>query len=157
MVRGRDEKVGRRGRRIMTITGVGRRALRDWMARDVASGVPLESEALLRVFFAAWGSLDDLERALSRVAADAEELLDVARGVGEDYIAGTGTAQEHAHVRAMMHELLSAYGLLLRRWSNAQLEAVSSWDSLRPADRQRLANERFRQSMQKLGRRPKAS
>lgn len=153
LLRGRDEKVGRRVRRIMTVTAAGRHALRQWMAREVVAGIPLESEALLRVFFASWGSLADLRRALARVAADAAQLLDVAKEVGEAYLAGSGTAQEHAHLRAMIHELLSGYGLLLQKWSNEQLKEISSWRDLHPVGSQRLANKKFQRSMHKLGRR----
>jgi PadR family transcriptional regulator, regulatory protein AphA len=150
LIRGRDERVGRRVRRIMTATPAGRRALRDWISRDVAAGIPLESEALLRVFFATLGTVDDLRRALKQVQADADDLLEIARNIGAAYLDGRGTAQEQAHTRAMIHELLSGYALLLSQWSSRQLTEIADWKDMRPATKARRAKASFEATMKRL-------
>ena len=63
---------GRRARSVYRITPAGRRALRRWL------GLPpqpptLEFEAMVKVFFADGGSLEDLHRTLESVAHAAEE------------------------------------------------------------------------------------
>jgi PadR family transcriptional regulator, regulatory protein AphA len=151
LIRGRDEAVGRRVRRIMTVTAAGRRALREWIGRDVIAGIPLESEALLRVFFASWGSVADLRRALLQVQADSQAMLDVARSVGAAYLRGAGPAPDQLHIRAMTHELLSGYALLLSQWSASQLREISTWKNLKAQDKRERAKRRFEASMKKLG------
>jgi PadR family transcriptional regulator, regulatory protein AphA len=145
-----EHAVGRRARRVMTITPAGRDALGRWLKKPVASGIAIESEALLRVFFATLGSVDDLRRALHQVNAEAQGLLDVAADIGEAYLAGGGTAPEQLPVRAMMHEILTRYGLLLRDWSAAQLNATAAWRDLDPAGKQRQARAHFSRTMAEL-------
>lgn len=152
LVEGRTRSVGRRRRRVMRITGAGRRALRAWVSGPVTAGIALESEALLRIFFGALGSIDDLRRAIERTHADAGEMLGIAYEVGLAYLAGTGPAPEQAHVRAMMHELLSEYALLLRGWSSAQLELVSTWRDVDLAGKGKRARAKFATTMRQLER-----
>ena len=152
LIEGRDENVGRRVRRIMTVTGAGRLALREWIAADVAAGIPLESEALLRVFFASWGSVDDLRRALTRVQADAREMLEVAQSVGFAYLEGAGSAPDQAPARAMIHELLAGYALLLAEWSTTQLRETATWKDLRAEDKKSRARRKFAATMRRLRR-----
>ncbi|MBI3199364.1 MAG: PadR family transcriptional regulator [Rhodospirillales bacterium] len=150
LVVGRDERAGRRLRRVMTATTVGREALRNWVSRDVAPGVSIGSEALLRVFFASWGTVDDLRRAIAQVQEDARKLLETAEAVGADYLGGAGTAPEQLHTRAMIHELLSGYALLLTRWSGDQMKEISSWKDLSPHGKRQRARRRFSISMKRL-------
>ena len=157
LVRGREERVGRRVRRIMAVTPAGRSLLRDWLASQVVPGIPQESEALLRVFFARWGSVDDLRRALTQVRADANDLAELAEDVGETYLANKAIAQQQAHVRAMIHELLSDYALLLARWSDKQLQEISTWKNLSPAGKQGRARKTFDATMKRLASRAKAN
>ena len=63
---------GRRARSVYRITPAGRRALRTWLG--LPSQPPtLEFEAMVKVFFADSGSLEDLHRTLESVAHAAEE------------------------------------------------------------------------------------
>lgn len=150
LIKGKAESVGRRVRRIMSVTGAGRRALREWIAQDVAAGIPLESEALLRVFFASWGSVEDLRRALTQVQADAHAMLEVAEAVGAAYLDGAGPAPDQPHTRAMIHELLAGYALLLDRWSAAQLQESASWKDLQETGKRDNARRKFAASMKRL-------
>jgi PadR family transcriptional regulator, regulatory protein AphA len=143
--------VGRRTRSILRITATGRAALRRWLARPVQGGIALHSEALLRVFFATLGSVDDLRRALEQVRDDANELLGVAQSVGAQYLAGAGSAPEQAHVRAMIHELLGGYATWLATWSTQNLHTLDGWSDLAADDKRRAALERFAQTQRRLG------
>src|SRR5579864_1514626 len=59
LVKGKEERVGRRPRTLYRITPEGRKALRSWLGAPSAP-LSIESEALLRVFFAEQGSLENL-------------------------------------------------------------------------------------------------
>lgn len=139
--------VGQRTRSILHITAAGRAAVDRRLGRPIEAGIALHSEALLRVFFATLGSVDDLRTALEQVRAEAEELLEVGRGVGEQYLAGAGSAPEQAHVRAMVHELLIGYGRLLSGWSAQNLKKVARWNDLEGADKRRAAMAQFSRTL----------
>jgi DNA-binding PadR family transcriptional regulator len=144
LIQARSASTGRRARRVMSITANGRRALRDWLAGPVSPGIPMESEALLRVVFGAFGAREDLLRALQQVRSEADDLLNLARAIGQEYVAGGGTAPEQAHLRALVHHLLSRYALLLRDWSGEAHATVQGWRDLEIDDKRRWAAERFR-------------
>src|SRR4051794_21714115 len=60
-----EERTGNRPRTVYTITAAGRRALRRWLGEPPAPPA-LEFEAMVKVFFADAGSLDQLRTTLER-------------------------------------------------------------------------------------------
>lgn len=139
--------VGRRTRSVLSITATGREAVRQWLNRGIEPGIALQSEALLRIFFATLGSVDDLRRALEQIRSEAAELLLVAGSVGEQYLQGGGSAPEQAHVRAMTHELLSGYAEWLLNWSTQNLNAVARWSDLDGQDKRNSAMKHFARTL----------
>lgn len=146
----RAETVGRRARRVMSVTARGRAALGAWLAGPVTPGIAMESEAVLRVFFGALGARDDLLRALDQVRAEAEELLTVASEIGHAYLDGAGPAPEQIHLRAMAHSLLTDYALLLRDWASDAQATASAWRDLDVADKQAAAARTIRATLHRL-------
>src|SRR5919202_1122144 len=68
------EFTGQRPRTVYRITDAGREALRDWLGEPAAPH-SVESEALLKVFFADAGSLEQLVATLDRTEAEAADRL----------------------------------------------------------------------------------
>jgi len=125
----RPERTGRRPRTVYSITAEGRSALREWLARNSAP-LTLESEALVRVFFAEQGSLDDLRQAIRSVRDEAVATeLAVAQMV-DTYAGDGGPFPERLHVIALMGKLLHSHREALRRWAEWAEAEIASWDGV---------------------------
>lgn len=157
LLRGARESVGRRPRRIMRVTAAGHAAIAAWMRQPAAQGIPIESEALMRVFFAPLGSVADFHRTLTQLRSEALELMDVAVRIGEAYLAGAGTEPSHAPVRALMHRLLARHAMLVEEWASDCLDTTASWRDFKPAGKRRQAMTRFAATNAELKSRGRAS
>lgn len=117
-----------RTRNRYTISAAGRRALRDWL--DSPPGpTNLDSEALLRLWFADAGTPDQLARSLRAAAEEARAAVDRVVEVFGHYLADAGNFPERAHLNALAGELLAdMFGLLDIRFSRMATE-VEQWDS----------------------------
>jgi len=69
-----EQHTGKRPRTVYAITPAGRGALRDWLD-EPAAPPSLEFEAMVKVFFADGGTIDQLRTTLDRVRTSAEERL----------------------------------------------------------------------------------
>jgi PadR family transcriptional regulator AphA len=128
LARARQELVGRRPRTTYRITAAGRRALRAWLGGDSAP-LTIESEALLRVFFAEHGTVDDLRRAVRTIREEAvcteQEVAEMVRAYETD----GGPFPDRLHVIALMGKLLNAHRQAMVRWADWAEEEVSTWTS----------------------------
>src|SRR5256714_5669309 len=79
---------GRRSRTEYAITAKGRKALRAWLGEPSAPP-RLESEALLRLFFAEHGTKEGLLATLTELEAHARALREQAVAQAAEYLAGT--------------------------------------------------------------------
>jgi PadR family transcriptional regulator AphA len=129
LARAKNEPTGRRPRTVYAITAQGRRALREWLSRPSAP-LSLESEALVRVFFAEQGTLDDLRRTIRGVR---EEAAATERAVAEmvrEYDSDGGLFPDRLHVIALMGKLLHAHRQALRHWADWAEAEIASWDAV---------------------------
>ncbi len=128
-VRTSTERRSGRGAQTRTryrITAAGRRELRRWLATPPRATV-LESESLLRVLLADLGSVDDLRRALQRMAADADEIFATGRVIADEYLSGTAPFQDDVHVRALVFDFLVGYAAHAADWSRRASAHVDAW------------------------------
>ncbi len=126
---GTQEAAGpERTRNRYTITAAGRDALRDWL--DSPPGpTNLDSEALLRIWFADAGKPEQLAQSLRAAADEARAAVDRVVEVFGIYLADQGGFPQRAHLNAMAGELLAdMFGLLEIRFSRMANEA-EQWDS----------------------------
>ena len=120
---------GRRARSVYRITPAGRRALRTWLG--LPSQPPtLEFEAMVKVFFADSGSLEDLHGTLESVAHAAEErrleLIEMIEATDD----ATAEFGRRLHVNALALRFHLDYEALLARWAAwARSESVA-WPSV---------------------------
>jgi PadR family transcriptional regulator, regulatory protein AphA len=120
--------VGRRPRTTYSITDAGRRELREWLASAPRPSA-LSCEPLLRVFLADLSTREELDAALARIRADAEEILSVGRVVGPEYLEGRAPFQDQVHVRALVFDFLTSHALMLRAWADRAEAAIDAWPS----------------------------
>jgi DNA-binding PadR family transcriptional regulator len=130
--------VGRRQRTTYSITAKGRRALSDWLAAPVSSGPLLEFEGLLRIFLAPFGTRSDMQSTLALVREQIQGLLDLSRGIREEYLNDRAPFQHYAPTRAMIHDFLTSFGLLVAGWAERSLREVERWETM-PEQRQMAA------------------
>ncbi len=128
LARARQELIGRRPRTTYSITPAGRKALRAWLGQESAP-LTIESEALLRVFFAEHGSVQDLQRAIRSIREEAmrteREVADLVRGYETD----GGPFPDRLHVIALMGKLLHSHRQALIGWAGWAAEQVAPWSS----------------------------
>jgi PadR family transcriptional regulator AphA len=124
--RQRRETIGQRPRTSYAITAAGRRRLARWLATPPRP-TTLECEPLLRVMLADLGDHEHARAAVAQVRADAEAILEVARVVGDEYVAGTAPFQDHVAARSLVFDFLAQHALMLRDWAERADAAMDGW------------------------------
>src|SRR3712207_5281433 len=100
----RQEFTGQRPRTVYEITDAGRAALRDWLGEPPAPPAT-EFEALLKVFFADGGSLEQLDATLALAEATSTDRLRELRGMAEQALAGDTAYPQRRHITAVALQL----------------------------------------------------
>lgn len=123
-----SEPTGKRSRTVYSITAAGREALAIWMGRSSAP-MKLESESLVRLFFADAGTIDDMRRTLVELAAEtrtrAAELHDKLRAFDDpDY-----PFPERRHVNALNIQFQIVHHAAVAEWCGWALTQIESWAS----------------------------
>lgn len=123
------EPTGARPRTVYRITANGRGALRTWLGESSAPP-KLESEALVRVFFADAGDLDQLRATIDRMAATAREQLDqldalIAAADDPDYaFAG------RRHINAIAIRFQRDYHHMIAAWAEWANDQTAAWTDI---------------------------
>ena len=124
---------GERKRTVYSITPRGADALRDWLADDPAPQ-RVESEAAVRILFGHLGTKDDLQAAIARVAADADEWITEVSEVADVYARGDGPFPERIHVNALLATLMIEQARTASRWATWAATEVEGWTDPATAD-----------------------
>jgi PadR family transcriptional regulator, regulatory protein AphA len=129
----RQERTGERRRTVYRITPQGRKALREWL--DAPGGeMRLESEPLLKIFFADQGSKVDLLDTLRAMGAAAEAQQATLRRMAEEYRAGDGPFPERLAVGVLALGLVWQHLEATIAWSRRAVEAVGTWQKPGPGE-----------------------
>jgi DNA-binding PadR family transcriptional regulator len=131
----RKESSGERPRTVYSITEAGRDALAGWLASP-SSPQRYESEALLKVFFAENGTLDDMLAAIRALRDDAVTQLEHWLDLAERYEAGEGQYPHRFAQSALVARLLGEQQAATVRWADWAAEVVSRWGVPSRADAQ---------------------
>ena len=126
LAKARTDRTGLRSRTVYAITPRGRRELRAWLAAP-GQGPVLESEQLLKVFFAEQGSTEDLRRTLADAAEWARTRSAASFEVGAAYARGEGAFPERLQVLQLTSRFLTDFYALVGEWAAWADEVVSSW------------------------------
>jgi PadR family transcriptional regulator, regulatory protein AphA len=129
LARASAEPVGRRRRTVYQITPAGRRALAAWLAAPAAPGpaIVMESEHLLKLFYADHGSRDDLLATLADLKRWVESDLVEHSAVARSYLLGQGAFPERAAVITVGGKLLFDLSLAVQNWADWALKLVRGW------------------------------
>jgi PadR family transcriptional regulator, regulatory protein AphA len=131
LVTGAVQTVGRR-RTVYTITDDGRRELGRWLSRP-GEGPVLESEQLLKVFFAEHGTKQDLLATLADVRAWGEQRAAEDAAIARGYLAGQGPFQARAAQLALVGRYSADLAEMNRRWAEWATAVVEQWPEELPA------------------------
>lgn len=123
-----EETVGKRRRTRYAITAPGRAALGEWLGTAPAAPL-LEIEALLRVFFADQGSVEQLIGSLHALRDQARALDDQGRALMTEIASDGGPFPERTHLFLPLAELYHDLLTLLADWSERTLAEVQTWES----------------------------
>jgi DNA-binding PadR family transcriptional regulator len=127
------EQTGERHRTVYRITPRGRTALRGWLGAP-GGEVRLESEPLLKVFFADQGSKADLIDTLRAMGRAAEAQQATLRRMAEEYRAGCGPFPERLAVSVLALALVWEHLEATVAWSRSAVEAVETWRKPGPGE-----------------------
>lgn len=117
---------GRRSRTEYAITAKGRKALRAWLGEPSAPP-RLESEALLRLFFADHGTKEDLLATLTELEEQALALRRQAVEQGAEYLVGTAPFPERLHILALVGRFTLDHTALVAEWARWARAEVERW------------------------------
>jgi DNA-binding PadR family transcriptional regulator len=124
-----EDSVGKRPRTVYTITPAGRRALASWLGTP-SNGMALESEHLVKLFFADHGDTADALATVGAARAWAEEQLQEFAGVSRDYLEGEGPFPERAAVNVIGARFLVDFYATVVEWADWAESVMQDW----PAD-----------------------
>jgi DNA-binding PadR family transcriptional regulator len=126
--RAREERVGDRPRTVYSITPKGRRALAEWL-KQPSAGIVLESEHLLKIFFAENGTREDALATLADARAWAEERNSGNLEAGRAYLAGEAPFQERAAQTLLVGRFITDFYKLVADWADWATDLVEQWPS----------------------------
>jgi DNA-binding PadR family transcriptional regulator len=118
------ESTGKRPRTVYAITQAGRRELRSWLDEPAAAR-STEFEAMVKVFFADAGELDQLQTTLERVEEEAKERV---RALA-DMAGRPPLFAERVHLSALTLRLQLDQERAVLEWAAWAREQVAQWRS----------------------------
>jgi DNA-binding PadR family transcriptional regulator len=126
LVKATADTVGRRPRTVYRITAKGRRALKAWLDTP---GEPtrLESEQLLKLFFAEHGTTDQARATVAAIAAWATEHAEENTAVARSYLDGTGPFPERAAVLTVVGKLMTDFVDTIANWADWAATVLDEW------------------------------
>ena len=119
------EATGKRPRPVYDITGPGRDELRRWLDAPSAPRTS-EFEAMIKVFFADAGTIDQLRTTLRRINEEASERIE-RLGELTATVAVEPTFPERLHLNALCVRLQLEQELGVLRWAAWAEEQVAHW------------------------------
>jgi PadR family transcriptional regulator, regulatory protein AphA len=129
----RHEQTGERRRTVYRITPLGRKALRAWL--DAPGGeVRLESEPLLKVFFADQGTKSGLLDTIRAVGAAAEQQQSALRRMAQEYRDSAGPFPERLAVSVLAIGLVWEHLEATLAWSHHAAKCVERWQAPGPGE-----------------------
>ena len=133
LVRATATANGRRARTEYAITAKGRTALRAWLGEPSAPP-RLESEALLRLFFAEHGTKESLLATLAELEAQALADREQAVAQAAEYLAGTAPFPERIHILGLVGRFTLDQTALLAGWARWARSEVEQWPEVGSAE-----------------------
>lgn len=125
---GTEQRTGKRPRTVYAITGAGRKALRAWLS-EPATPPSVEFEAMVKVFFADAGTVEQLRATLEQVESDARARLGVLEGMIEESRSGPYDFAARLPVNALALRWGLDQQRVLVEWASWAQEQIVEWHS----------------------------
>lgn len=129
----RREQTGDRQRTVYEITERGREALRDWLGQ-AGGEMRLESEPLLKVFFADQGIKSNLLDTIRAIGMEAEKQQASLETMAREYRNGDGPFPERLAINVLTLSLVWDHLEATIAWSRRAEEAVMDWRKPGPGE-----------------------
>jgi PadR family transcriptional regulator AphA len=131
-----SEPVGKRRRTVYTITPKGRRTVEAWL-RQPAAALRLESETLVKLMFAPFGTKQDMLRHLRDLLGELETRRQHLRSIFHEFTEGTDPFPDRIHVNILCYRLIWDYNQAAAHWAEWALETIGRWpDTTSSPDRE---------------------
>lgn len=134
LTEGRAERTGKRSRTVYSITADGIQTLRDWLKTPVST-FAMDFEAMIRLFIAPLGAIDDITATLEQVRSDAQDMLAFGGEVKQEYLEGHGALQDQAYIRALAVDFFISLLNTVETWSERTLAEIHQWEHLSTEER----------------------
>jgi DNA-binding PadR family transcriptional regulator len=118
--------VGKRPRTEYSITAKGRRALSDWLDTE-GTHTRIESEQLLKLFFADQGTTEQAKATIASLQSWAEARSAENVAVARSYLAGVGPFTERAAILAITGRFLTDFADMVHEWATWAAAVVDTW------------------------------
>ncbi len=148
-----EDPVGDRPRVMYSLTDKGAEALRSWLADRNPQVTKIESEMLGRLFFAEYGSIEDLRAAASATVDDGRSILELVRSRSLIYLNEGTEFPSRIHMIALAGKFFAAYGTMLFDYGTWVLEETSSWTDTSPLNKDDQLRNTFLEIVQDASRR----
>lgn len=126
LARASAEQNGQRTRTVYAITAEGRQALAAWL-QEPGDGPVIESEQLLKVFFAENGTKADTLATLRSAQQWAKARCAESLAVGESYAEGDGLFPQRLPELQLTSRFITDFYLLVRDWARWAATIVETW------------------------------
>jgi PadR family transcriptional regulator, regulatory protein AphA len=122
-----DEDTGGRSRTRYQITDQGREAVREWLASDVSSAPQVQAEALLRVFVADHGTLDDLRNTIAGTRRQMQGFVGEAIGIIDEYGSDEPPFPGRAHLNVLFIHFFAGFVEHVLEWCDDAEAELETW------------------------------
>jgi DNA-binding PadR family transcriptional regulator len=126
LVKATAGSVGNRPRTVYSITAKGRRALKAWLDTP-GEPTKLESEQLLKLFFAEHGTTDQARATVAAIATWANERVEENIAVARSYLDGAGPFPERAAILAVVGKLMTDFADSIANWAAWAGTVIDEW------------------------------
>jgi len=123
-----EQRTGKRPKTVYAITAAGRKALRRWLDEESAPPA-LEMEAMVKVFFADAGSLEQLRATLQSIVDTADARIAELRSMIEGSMAKPYEFEKRWPINALALRFSLDDEESKARWARWALEQTSTWNS----------------------------
>jgi PadR family transcriptional regulator, regulatory protein AphA len=123
-----DQYTGNRPRTVYSITGAGRKALRRWLGEPPAAPT-FEFEAMVKVFFADGGTLEQLRATLDHVEATARERRAELRAMIEESLTGPYEFAARLPINALALRFQLDHESMQQQWAVWARAQIENWRS----------------------------